>query len=86
VSYHKYKWFVLFYDDYSSHSWISLLYRKSDTTDAIETFYTMVKTQFGLDIVEWMFDRREEFDSERLNTFLKSKRIKVYHSAPYILL
>jgi len=86
VSYHKYKWFVLFYDDYSSHSWISLLYRKSDTTDAIETFYTMVKTQFGLDIVEWMFDRREEFDSERLNTFLKSKRIKVYHSAPYTLL
>jgi len=46
----------------------------------------MVKTQFGLDIVKWMFDRREEFDSERLDIFLKSKGIKVYCSAPYILL
>ena len=43
----------------------------------------MIKTQFGLDIVEWMFNKGGEFDSNRLNTFLKSKGIKVCCSAPY---
>jgi len=81
--YHKYKWFMSFYDDHSSYGWVVLLQRKSNATDVIGNFYMMVKNQYKTDIIEWMFDGGGEFDSKRLDTFMKEKGIVVRQSAPY---
>ena len=45
ISYHKYKYFVTFLDDYSSHCWVVLLKQKSDTLCAINDFLALVRTQ-----------------------------------------
>ena len=44
ISYHKYKYFVTFLDDYSSHCWVILLKQKSDTVRAIDDFLALVRT------------------------------------------
>lgn len=49
LSYHKFKWYVSFVDDYTSHSWITLIRKKSDTHEASRQFIAMVKTQFKSD-------------------------------------
>ena len=46
LSYHKYKYILTFLDDYTSHSWISLLKNKSDMVKAIDHFIAMVSTQY----------------------------------------
>ena len=46
-SYHKYNYYVSFYNDYTSCGWITLLQCKSDTIIAIRHFIAMAKTQFG---------------------------------------
>jgi hypothetical protein len=42
ISYHKYKYFVTFLDDYFSHCWVILLKQKSDTIRAIDDFLALV--------------------------------------------
>jgi len=64
LSYHKYKWFMSFYDDHSSYGWVVLLQRKSDVTDAIGNFYMIVKNQYKTDIIKWMLNGGGEFNSK----------------------
>ena len=49
LSYHKYKYFVTFLDDYTSHGWIVMIKLKSDVKVVIKQFNAMVKNQTGLD-------------------------------------
>ena len=42
ILYHKYKYFVTFLDDYSSHCWMVLLKQKSDMLCAIDDFLALV--------------------------------------------
>ena len=44
-SYHKYRYFIVFVDDKSSHYWLQCLRLKSDTKHAIKQFAALVKTQ-----------------------------------------
>jgi hypothetical protein len=44
VSYHKYKYFIVFYDDFTSHEWTINLKLKSEAEKAIRQFNAMVKT------------------------------------------
>jgi len=60
-SYHKHKYYISFLDDNSSHSWISLLKKKSDSKAASKQFIAMVKMQYNMTIGEWMTDNGGEY-------------------------
>ena len=65
ISYHKYKYFVTFLDDYSSHCWVILLKQKSDTIRAIDDFLALVRTQHNALVKQFMTDAGE---STRIST------------------
>jgi hypothetical protein len=56
ISYHKYKYFINFIDDYTSYAWVVLLHEKLAAITALKQFMALVKTQYGADIKEWMSD------------------------------
>ena len=70
-SYKKYKFFILFFDDCTSHGWITLLRCKSEADSEIQQFIAMVKMQYDALIHEFMIDAGGEFKSEGLRMFLK---------------
>jgi transposase InsO family protein len=84
LSYSKYKFFILFFDDCTSFGWIVLLRRKSKADPAIRQFIAMVKNQFNKVIHEFMIDAGGEFKSEQLSTFLKELGINILTSVPHM--
>src|SRR6201996_3091849 len=83
LSYHKYKYFVSFIDDYTSHAWIILLRQKSAAITALKQFTAMVKTQYGADIKEWMSDAGGEYKSDAFLKTLKDAGTKILQSVPH---
>ena len=83
ISYHKYKYFVTFLDDYSSHCWVILLKRKSDTIRAIDDFLALVKTQHNALVKQFMTDAGGEYKNFNLSNKFKelgtSHRMSVPH-------
>ena len=69
-SYHGYNYFLIIFDDATSHSWTVNLTQKSDADTAIWQFIAMVKTQYGLSIKEVQVDAGGEFQSQELRVFL----------------
>ena len=49
LSYSKYKYIVTFFDNCSSHAWVTMLRKKSETFSAFKHFHAMIKTQFNAD-------------------------------------
>jgi hypothetical protein len=82
-SYSRYKYFISFIDDYSSHAWVMLLRKKSDALEAIRNFLAMVKTQYGTTIKEWMSDGGGEYKSDELDRTFKENGIKILGSVPH---
>ena len=60
-SYHSYNYFLIIFDDATSHSWTINLKQKSDASPAIWKFVAMVKTQYGLSIKEVQVNAGGEF-------------------------
>jgi hypothetical protein len=83
VSYHKYKYFVSFLDDYTSYAWIVLLRDKASAIIALKQFMAMAKTQYGADIKEWMSDAGGEYKSDAFLKTLKDAGIKILQSVPH---
>jgi transposase InsO family protein len=83
VSYHKYKYFINFIDDYTSYAWVVLLREKSAAITALKQFMALVKTQYRADIKEWMSDAGGEYKSDAFLKTLKDAGIKILQSAPY---
>ena len=63
-SYHKYKYFVSFLDDFSSFAWIVLLRDKASALLALKQFLAMVRNQYNTTIKEWMSDAGGEYKSD----------------------
>ena len=63
-SYHSYNYFLIIFDDATSHSWTVNLKQKSDANPAIQQFIAMVKTQYGLLIKEVQINAGGEFKSQ----------------------
>jgi transposase InsO family protein len=82
--YHQYKYFVTFLDDYSSHCWVILLKKKSDTLSAIDTFLAMVRTQHSVLVKEFMTDAGGEYKSIDLQNKFKSLGIITCTSVPHM--
>jgi hypothetical protein len=83
-SYSQYKFFILFFDDCTSFSWIVLLRRKSEADPTIRQFIAMVKNQFNKVIHEFMIDAGGEFKSNNLRMFLKELGINILTSVPHM--
>ena len=69
-SYHGYNYFLIIFDDATSHGWTINLKLKSDADPAIRQFVAMVKTQYDLSIKEVQIDAGGEFKSQELTIFL----------------
>ena len=70
-SYHGCNYFIIFFDDNTSHGWTVNLKNKSDADPAIRQFIAKVKTQYGKNICEFQIDAGGEFKSWELTEFLK---------------
>jgi len=83
-SYHKYKYVIVFLDDFSSNAWTINLRTKDAALPATKRFIAMVKNQFNTNIVEWMSDARGEYKSKAFLDMLGNEGIKVSQSIPYV--
>ena len=82
-SYHRYKYFISFLDDYSSYAWVVCIRTKDAAISALRNFVAMVQTQYDSKIVEWMSDAGGEYKSDEFITALKELGIKILQSVPY---
>jgi transposase InsO family protein len=82
-SYHKYKYFVSFLDDFSLFAWVVLLQDKASAILALKQFLAMVRNQYNMTIKEWMLDAGREYKSEAFLKTLKDMGISIKQSAPH---
>ena len=82
-SYSKFKYLVSFIDDQSSHAWVALLKKKSETLTAFKHFVAMVKTQFKANVNTLMSDFGGEYKSKAFEQFLKENGIQSRNSIPH---
>ena len=82
-SYHKYKYFISFLDDYTSYAWVVCLRTKSGAIGALKQYTALVKNQFDTTIKEWMSDAGGEYKSDVFLNTLKDQGIRILQSAPY---
>ena len=83
-SYHKYRYYMSFFDDYTSYGWTVLLRHKSDAIKALRQFVAMVETQFETKIRQWQSDAGGEYKSEQFDDFLRDRGIEILTSLPYV--
>ena len=83
-SYHRFKYFITFFDDCTSHGWIVCLRAKSEAITAMRQFTAMVKTQYNATIKEWMSDAGGEYKSNEFLEALKDLGINVLQSVPHV--
>ena len=83
-SYHKYKYLIIFLDDFTSMTWTILLHAKSAAVVATHQFLQMVKMQFQVLVQGWMSDFSREYKSIAYDDLLKEEGIRVYTSAPHV--
>jgi hypothetical protein len=82
-SYHRYKYVIVFYDDYSSHAWISCLRQKSSAISATKQFIAMVNTYYESAVCSWMSDAGGEYKSDAFDNMLCNQGIKIFTSTPH---
>ena len=83
-SYHKYKYLIIFLDDFTSMALTIPLRMKSAALTATHQFLQIVKMQFQVSVQGWMSDFGGEYKSAAYNNLLKGEGIRVYNSAPHI--
>ena len=81
VSYHKYRYFVSFIDDFTSYAWIVLLCNKASAITALKQFIAMVTNQYNMHVKEWMSNVGGEYKSDAFIRTLKDAGIKILQSA-----
>ena len=84
-SYHRYKYFISFFDDYTSYAWIVCLCTKDAALGALKQFLAMIKNQHSTTIKEWMSDAGGEYKSKAFLKTLKDAGIKILQSALHTL-
>jgi hypothetical protein len=83
-SYHKYKYFIVFLDDYTSFVWIQLLHDKASAITALKQWLALINNQYSTTIKEWMSDASGEYKSDAFLKILKDAGITVLQSAPHM--
>ena len=83
-SYRGYNFFLILFDDCTSHGWTVNLKHKSDANPAIWQFVAMVRTQYGKIIREFQIDAGGEFKSKELTEFFKELGVNILTSVPHM--
>ena len=85
LSYHKFKYYMSFVDDYSSHTWVTKLKKKSDAFDSFQKWIKLVKNQYGDDchIKIWHADGGGEYITKKFTEVFEDLGIIVFRSAPH---
>ncbi len=83
LSYHKYKYFIVFFDDYTSFAWITLLRDKASAITALKQWLVLIKNQFNATIKEWMSDASGEYKSGAFIKHLRCRHYSATVSATY---
>jgi hypothetical protein len=63
-SYHKYKYVIIFFDDYMSFTWTVNLHTKDAALTATFHFIQMVQNKFNTTIIQWISDAGGEYKSK----------------------
>ena len=82
--YHQYKFFITFLNDFTSYCWVSLLQKKSNASDVIDSFLTLVKNQYWMTVKEFMTDASSEYKSLELQDKLRKQGIMIRMSIPHM--
>jgi len=83
-SYHKFRYAIIFYDDYTSHAWTINLKTKDAALPATKHFLAMVETQYKTIVRGWMSDAGGEFKSKAFINMLTERGIKILQSIPHV--
>jgi len=65
-----------------SSAWIILLRKKTEARKATKQFISMIKTQYGVSIMEWFSDNGGEYVDKLYIDLLKDLGIKIFRSVP----
>ena len=82
-SYKKFKYSIVFYDNYSSHAWTINLCTKDAALQATKYFLVMVETIYETRVQKWMSDAGGEYMSRVFTSLMKEKGIEVLQSIPH---
>jgi transposase InsO family protein len=82
-SYHKYEYFIIFLDDYTSFAWIQLLCKKASAIIALNQWLALIGNQYSTTIKGWMSDAGSEYKSDVFLKILKDAGITVLQSVPH---
>jgi hypothetical protein len=83
-SYRRYNFFLILFDDCTSHGWTVNLKHKSDANPAIRQFIAKIKTHYGKTIREFQIDAGGEFKSMELTEFLKELGVNILTRVPHM--
>src|SRR5712691_10684903 len=79
-SYHKFRYTIVFYDDYTSHVWTQNLRTKDAALPAIKQYLALVENRFQAKVRKWMSDAGGEYTSKAITSLLKDKGIEILQS------
>ena len=82
-SYHKYRYTIVFFDDYTSSTWTVNLHTKDAALNATSQFLALVENKFESKVTQWMSDAGGEYKSKAFETMLKDRGIEILQSIPY---
>ena len=75
LSYSKYKWIIIFLDDYPSFCNIVFLHKKSKATDTIKSIFQMWSKTTSHPIKKLHTDNRGEYVTSELQCFLREQGV-----------
>ena len=82
-SYHKFRYVIVFLDNYTSAAWTVNLRIKDAALTATFQFIELVKNKFNSTIIQWMSDAGGEYKLKAFEKMLKDKGIEIFQSIPY---
>ncbi|CAN0875498.1 Retrovirus-related Pol polyprotein from transposon RE1 [Linum grandiflorum] len=77
-----YRYFVLFIDHKTRHTWVYFLRLKSELIQVLKEFVTMIRTQFDQTVKMFRSDPGGEFTSHALHDYLRDNGILFQQSCP----
>ena len=72
-SYHRFKYVIIFFDDYTSNAWMVKLHTKDGALTATSQFLVLVEMKYNVKVVQWMSDAGGEYKSKVFDKMLKDR-------------
>ena len=83
-SYHRSRYIIVFYDDYTTMGWFKPLRTKDQALPATKEFIKYVQNQHSASITGWMSNAGGEYKSKAFGQLMRDHGIHIYESMPHI--